>query len=535
MKTMKPYYHIWLLVVALSLNACQEFNNDDQSSKKAPEFKALSADTEFDVVILDGRVMDPETGFDKVANVGVKDGTVGLITEKDISGKRVIDASGHVVAPGFIDYHSHAQEPYGHKLYVRDGVTTPLDLEVGAFPVNDFYEFWEGKSFVNYGTNVAHIGARLEVLDGQEPDGRVLYSAAMGRAMNNGSQFKTKLFDPKDEKAIVDAVEREIKQGALGIAYPIGYYTVVGSPEVYAVTSLAGKYNLPITTHVRYLSQIPPSGFMGITEMLTIARQNDAPVLIHHVQSNCLGLTGPCLDLIDEARAKGQKVVGEFYPYQYAGTYVDADYNRPGFEERMGIQASDYVITATGEHLTSKKFDSLRTAAPGTNLLMYTMKEEYIMEAFTRPGTIVGSDGMPWIVVDGDKEGFTATFDTPYGAGNGHARGSGTHARILRMVRETKAISLMEAITKMTYGPASFLEDHVPQMKKRGRIQEGSAADITIFNPETVTDNATPKIGENSLPSTGIPYVLVNGTVVVDDSKVQNVAAGVAIRNKTIE
>ena len=156
------------------------------------------------------------------------------------------------------------------------------------------------------------------------------------------------------------------------------------------------------------------------------------------------------------------------------------------------------------------------------------------MEAFKRPGTIVGSDGMPWIV-EGDEGGFNATFDTPYGAGNGHARGSGTHARILRMVRETKGISLMEAISKMTHGPASFLEDHIPQMKIRGRIQEGSAADITIFNPETVTDNATPKIGENSLPSTGIPYVIVNGTVVVDDSKVQNVAAGVAIRNKTIK
>ncbi len=347
--------------------------------------------------------------------------------------------------------------------------------------------------------------------------------------MNSGAQFKTKTFDPDDQAAIIEAVEGELQQGALGIAYPIGYYTVVGSPEVMAVTALAGEYDLPVTVHVRYLAQIPPSGFMGITEMLTIARENQAPLLVHHVQSNCLGLTKQCLDLIDAARANGQKVIGEFYPYQYAGTYVDADYNRPGFEERMGIQASDYVVTATGERLTPEELDRLRTEAPETNLLMYTMKEEYIMEAFTRPGTIVGSDGMPWIV-DGDEAGFNATFDTPYGAGNGHARGAGTHARILRMVRETGAISLMEAISKMSYEPAAFLEDHVPQMKLRGRIQEGSAADITIFDPETVTDNATATIGENSLPSTGIPYVIVNGIVVVDDSEVQRVAAGVAIR-----
>lgn len=112
-----------------------------------------------------------------------------------------------------------------------------------------------------------------------------------------------------------------------------------------------------------------------------------------------------------------------------------------------------------------------------------------------------------------------------------HARGAGTHARILRMVRENDDLSLMNAIAKMTIGPAGFIEDYVPQMRIRGRLQKGSAADITVFDPETMTDNATPTIGENSLPSTGIPYVIVNGVVAVDDSKVQRVNAGVAIRN----
>ena len=153
------------------------------------------------------------------------------------------------------------------------------------------------------------------------------------------------------------------------------------------------------------------------------------------------------------------------------------------------------------------------------------------MEAFTRRGTIVGSDAMPYIV-DG---GLKGDWDTPYGAGNGHARGAGTHAKILRMARETKAIPLMEAISKMTYLPAQFLEDHVPQMKKRGRVQEGAVADITIFDPETVTENSGPEIGKNSLPSTGIPYVIVNGTVVVDNSEVQKVFPGVAIRNAILK
>ncbi len=103
----------------------------------------------FDLVINNGRVMDPETGFDQVANVGINNGFITEISTDDLDGAREIDATGHVVAPGFIDYHSHAQSEFGHKLYVRDGVTTPLDLEVGAFPVKNFYDYWDGKSFVN--------------------------------------------------------------------------------------------------------------------------------------------------------------------------------------------------------------------------------------------------------------------------------------------------------------------------------------------------------------------------------------------------
>ena len=485
------------------------------------------AQARYDLVITNGRVMDPETGFDAVANVGINNGFITRITTADIRGARTIDATGHVVAPGFIDYHSHGQDPFAFRLYARDGVTTPMDLEAGQFPMDAFYKYWDGKALLNYGANVSHTFARLAVLDRQDPGGRILYEGAAARAMDDGQQWKTKLYDPKDEAAIMEAVEGELKKGALGIAYPIGYYTLVGSPEIMAVTSLAAKYSVPITTHVRYLSQVPPSGYMGIEEMLTVARTQDVPMLVHHVQSNCLGLTKKCLDLIDAARAQGQKVVGEFYPWNYAGTYVDADYNAPGFEQRMGIQASDYKIAETGEPLTTEEFDRLRKEAPTTQLLMYTMKDEYIMAAFTRPGVIVGSDAMPYIV-DG---GLNGDWDTPFGKGGGHARGAGSHAKILRMVRETNAISLMEAISKMTYLPAQFLEDHVPQMKKRGRVQEGAVADITIFDPKTVTENAGPEAGKNSLPSTGIPYVIVNGTVVVDKSVVQRVAPGVAIRN----
>ena len=519
---MKKTNYLILMAVVMMLTSAAAFS---QSKKKSKE------KVDFDLVILNGRVMDPETGFDQVANVGVNHGFITKITKEEIKGTREIDASGHVVAPGFIDFHFHGQDPYGFRLAARDGVTSPLELEMGAYPIDEFYSLWEGKALLNYGASVSHAWARLQVLDKVDAGGNVIYEGAVEKAFLDGQNWKTKIYDPKDVKSVVDAVEEGLDQGGLGVAFPLGYYTIVGSPEVMAVGKVAKKHNTFITSHVRYLSQIPPSGYLGIEEVLTVSEQNDLPLYLFHVPSNCLGLTGDCLDMIDEARARGQKVVGEFYPYKYAGTYVDADYLKPGYKERLGVEVSDIIVTSTGKPLTDKEFDSLRVANPRLDLLMYTMKDEYIMEAMTRPGTVVGSDAMPYVFEDG----MTGDWDKPFGLGNGHARGAGAHAKILRMVRETKAISLMEAIEKMTLGPAKFAEDYVPQFKNRGRIQEGSVADITIFNPETVTDNSTAKIGENSLPSTGIPYVIVNGTVVVDNSEVQRVAAGVAIRNAVKE
>ena len=123
---------------------------------------------DYDVVINNGRVMDPETNFDAVRNVGVKDGKIALITERAITGKETIDAKGLVVAPGFIDGHQHCIEPYQYRLMLRDGRTTLLDTEIGAHgpKLDEWYKRREGKAPVNYGVSVAHEFARAEVLDG---------------------------------------------------------------------------------------------------------------------------------------------------------------------------------------------------------------------------------------------------------------------------------------------------------------------------------------------------------------------------------
>jgi len=490
-----------------------------------------AAAQDYDLVILNGRVMDPETQLDAVRNVGIKNGRIEAVTEKKITGRQSIEAKGLVVAPGFIDTHIHGMDPYGLKLLARDGLTTALEIEVGAYPVEDFYNQFAGKTQLNYGASVSHAWARMAVLDKVDAKGLGMYSGAIKESMNDGAQWNTKQYSREDQAAMLAAVESGLKQGGVGIGFAIGYYTAVGSPEVMGVAALAHKYKTFITTHVRYLAQTPPSGYLGLEEMLAVAELNQVPLLVHHVPSNCLGLTKECLDTIDKARATGQNVVGEFYPYTFASSIPGADYLAPGYEKRTGMQPSDIIDVATGQKQTKESFEKLRKENPSGTIIFFSMKDKDMMEAFKREGVFVGCDGMPLLPSGKDP----ITWDSPYGYGKGHPRAAGSHAKVLRMVREQKVIPLMEAIAKMSYLQAKWLEPAVPDMRHRGRLQKGAIADITIFDAETVKDNADWKEGMNSLPSTGIPYVIVNGTMVVKDSEVlKGVFPGQPIRNAII-
>lgn len=120
----------------------------------------------FDVVIMNGRVMDPETNFDDVRNVGIKAGSIATITEEEIFGNKMIDAAGHVVAPGFIDTEQHGLGPWGVKVNLRDGVTTQMDFEVGAAKIDEWHAAGDAKAQANYGTVVGHEFTRMRVHDG---------------------------------------------------------------------------------------------------------------------------------------------------------------------------------------------------------------------------------------------------------------------------------------------------------------------------------------------------------------------------------
>lgn len=499
---------------------------------------------DYDIAILNGRVMDPETNFDGVRNVGVKDGKIVAITEDAITGKETIDAKGHVVAPGFIEGHQHATDPFSRKVFLRDGLTTQMDFEAGAGDVAKWYAEAEGKTQSNYGMVVLATLARVSVLDGPEiaalgNDMGGLFAYTVGAAARKAQEagrkpgWSSTLPNKEEMTEIMRYVDEGLRQGALGVGIPVGYMTKgVTQYELYKYQELAAKYGRISNGHVRFAGVRPPTeGQLGVQEMLANAMVLDAPFMAVHLNSNMdWEYTIP---LVNDAREKrGAKVWGEVYPYTAGSTIASTDVLTESSMAQMGITYSD-VANLDGTRWDKAMYEDVRKNDPGRAVIIYTNPEEAVAKWMAMPGVVVVSDGM----AIQDAKGNYYPWDSPYEGKSVHPRTAGTRAKVLRMVREEKIMPLMEAISKMSYLHAKYFDElgGISQFRTKGRVQVGTDADIVVFNPDTITDNSTYKPGEGALPSTGIPYVLVNGVVVVKDSVVQKVFPGKPIRFPVME
>ncbi len=491
----------------------------------------------YDLVILNGRVIDPDSGLDAIRNVGIRGGTIAAVTEKSISGIESIDAAGLVVAPGFIDMHHHnSAVPFGEKVALRDGVTSPLELEAGVSPVADWYNRCEGKCRSNYGATVGTIAARERTFNPAYQTvfaGDTVYDLmAAPKQSNSTGKWSTQVPTADEITKIGGYLEQGLKEGAIGIGHCAGYM-VGGSTtqESIIAQELSGKFGRGVYIHARFSSQMPPtSGLLGFLEQMAAQEVYGGGLLLMHMTAQALAESQRALDLFDAARAKGISILGEIYPYDFGGTIVGADYLHPdNYGPNMGRRISDIIETATVTPLTQERYDELIKTAPTTNVMFYNATWETVCQSLAHPTTVVGSDAFPYVM---KSDGSPALeWDVPFEDVNGHPRGAGTHAKFLKMVREKQVdIPLPLAIAKMTSMIADFLaENGIEQMKRKGRVQEDTDADIVLFDPETVTDNSTMKDG--GLASTGIPWVIVNGTVVVRDSEnVNDVFPGQPIR-----
>ncbi|WP_206080451.1 amidohydrolase family protein [Mangrovimonas sp. CR14] len=487
--------------------------------------KSLPTDTEFDVVILNGRVMDPETNFDGVRNVGIKDGKIGLITEAEISGKETIDATGLVVAPGFIDSHQHCIMPYAYRLMVRDGRTTIMDLEVGApgSKVDAFYKGREGKSPINFGVSVSHEFVRAAVLDGIDK-WQTFHTPDM-RLTRGGSEGWSKTRPTLEQgNQILSLIDEGLRQGALGVGSTVGYMREgVSSREIFELQKLGGKYGRYTGMHFRLTPGNDVQEVMGIQEMLANAAALHAPAIALHFNNPGYNMVH---ELLVRMREQGYNVWGEVYPYNAGGTALNAVFLEPEvWVQSLGYKYEETLMDVeTGEFYTQKSREEMLKKEPTRLAIVYKMPEEAVIDWLKLPGVAIGSDGMP-IIEDAGLE-----WDTPYeDIPNTHPRFSGSFAKVLRLARENN-IPLMQVVSMTSYNNAKPLgEMGLKAMQVRGRMQEGMVADITMFDPETVTDHAT--YAKGTLPSTGIPHVIVNGIIVMRDSEpIKRFDAGQPIR-----
>jgi len=482
---------------------------------------------QYDLVISNGRVMDPETNFDEIANVGIEGGRIAVITGKQIAGKETIDATGLVVAPGFIDTHFHWTRPIGYKLALRDGVTTAMDLEAGVYGprVDEWYRMHAGKSQVNYGTASGHEFARSKVTQGLPDDDLLDAPFSVVKSRGAGSAWAEKILTLDEGNTMLSLIDEGLRQGALGIASTVGYFPGATAREMFEVQRVGASYGRPTSVHLRYTPGTATTEANGAQEILANALALDVPAVINHFNNPGWELVQ---ELLVRLRAEGHKVWGEIYPYAAGMTTINAAFVKPEvWVEKLGNKYEETMQDpATGEFYTLEKYQKVLADAPATQIVLYKMDPGAIPDWCRLPGVVYASDAM-MLPGGWDDE---PRWDTPYDEiPNTHPRLAGTHGTCLRIARE-QGIPLMQILAASSYNPAKYLGDTgLEAMKVRGRLQEGMVADITILDTDTVKDNATYLKG--TLPTTGIPYVIVNGEIVVRDSIVlRDVNPGQPIR-----
>lgn len=437
----------------------------------------------YELAITGGRLVDPASFIDDIRNIAIQDGRVAEVTREAVSAKRVIDATGLVVAPGFIDILARYPNRDDSAIFkVTDGVTSIVSMHGGGVDVIKWYrDIEEQGSYIHYGTTVGHSSLRDEV----------------GIEDRNAPATEDQL------SRMLVLAEEAIDAGAVGIGFGVQYVPGATREEVLRLFELAARKGVPCHLHVRYLGPYPPdnNSIAAIQEVIAGAAVTGASVQVVHIGSMASRSMETALWMIDGARQQGIDIMADVYPYTAGSTGLQSAVFDPGWQQRMGgISYGDIELVKTGERLTEETFNSYRQEER-TGIIVHFIPEASVELALAHPFVMVASDG---VIRDG----------------RGHPRGAGTFSRVLgRYVRELGTLSLNEAIRKMTIMPASRLEKSASSMHRKGRLSAGADADIVVFDPKTVIDKAT--FAEPAVRSEGMEYVLVGGQVVVEKGKLQ--------------
>jgi len=448
----------------------------------------------YDLVINNGRIIDPKKGTQTIGNIGISDGVIKIITRVDISGEIEIDASFKEVAPGFIDAHAHIDGHLGNgRLMALQGVTTVINGHCGVapFPIKEFIEEQNIKGFIiNQVQLVGHTSLR-EAIGVRNPN----------IALN-----------PEQIQKANQLLEEELKNGAAGLSFGLEYIPQTSKEEVLILSKMAAKYGKVVSVHSRKDGW---EGLESLKEIIDISKMTGASVIVSHVIFQYgFGMMTEALTIIDTAVKEGYDISCDSGMYDSFTTYAGSNVLKDGCVERWGCTYNDlFAVNGkySGQRLTRKIYEDLRKNYPDDLVIAMIGDEHEIYEAFDLPYMMVSSDA-----------GSNKTENPSLG----HPEDAGTFPSFFRkLVREQGRLTLVDAIRRCTYLPAKKFG-----LKNKGRMKIGSDADIVIFDSQTILDNSGFSIeGKTNEPPNGIEYVLVNGKIVVEGKEVCNKSPGEAI------
>ncbi|MBX7125588.1 MAG: amidohydrolase family protein [Cyclobacteriaceae bacterium] len=423
---------------------------------------------------LEGRWQTPDVGI-------TGEGKIHLGAPGSMTGAEIVDVSGKVVAPGFIDVladnAANPERTYRifEKYKVSDGVTTALQMHGGTPDCAAYYlKFGNMPHYINFGLSTFVMRIRL----------------------------RTSSLTERQRQ-----VEKTLEEGILGVSHSLEYQPNTSYEEVLSYARLAKKYQRPFFLHLRYSSE--QDELKGVDEAIRIARESGAHVHIDHLHST--GGTyhmAEALNRIRTANASGLSMTCCVYPYSYWATYLSSARYGEGWQQRYNLTYSDLRLVGTGERLTKESFarykgmSKLAAVPEGTLPLDKTvdlaLREEFCM---------IGSDG-----------GIEYEPNA-----NSHPRGAGCFSTAIRHMLDI-GMPLEKALEKVTLLPRNLV---MPAMKDRGILAEGQVADIVVLDPVVIKGKAS--VENPNQFSDGISRVYVNGKLAYTPGKLGS-AAGVGIR-----
>lgn len=464
----------------------------------------------YDLAINHGRVIDPESGLDAIRHIGIKGNEIITVAQEPLEGRENIDATGLVVSPGFIDLHTHSPTVLGQYFQAFDGVTTALELEAGFHPVQEYGSAIRDTPLINYGASSGYVGMRLlekngilmgDVMGSPSPVGWKGWRTAITSLLKDqDTAIHASLYEPTNSEELGNLrnmLEASLDDGSLGIGLPLDYVSdAIQETELQMIFSVAAQRHATIFVHIRRGIDGDPA---GLREIIRLAKKNGTSVHICHITHNAMSNLDLFLSEIREAQSEGVDITTEVLPYNAGSALISSAVFGRDWQTIFNITHEDVEWAATGERFNKNTWEEYYKAYPQGQVIHHYLKEEWTQRAVQQPGVIIVSDLMPMKTKKMKVAPHNGAFSKVLG----------------RYVREEKLLDLNTAIEKMTLLPARRLEKYAPVFRRKGRLQQGMDADITIFDPTTIRANATYQNPYQE--ATGIVHVIVNGAPVIRD------------------